>query len=174
MELLKSGFSGRLFAFDPAASARNIAGIKLKGQRMGATQAARRFLLVDDREDVAESLARVFRFDGHEARVAMDGAEGFALAAKPEVVLLEIGLPKMHGYEVARRIREQPWGKTIVLIALTGFDQEENVRRSRETGFDHHLLKPIKSETLCELVPRCFPTDQSPKSWLEKDDVWLR
>lgn len=117
-------------------------------------QRPRRFLLVDDQQDVAEGLARLLRFDGHETRVATGGLEALDLAAvyQPQVVLLDINLPGMNGYEVARRIREQPWGRNTVVIALSGLGEEEDVRQSKEAGFDHHLVKPIKSETLYELL----------------------
>jgi CheY-like chemotaxis protein len=91
---------------------------------------------------------------GHETCMAYDGLEAVQAAAtfKPEVILLDIGLPKMNGYEAARRIRQQPWGKDIVLIALTGRGQEEDKRRALEAGFDHHLTKPVHAEALGRLL----------------------
>jgi len=82
---------------------------------------------------------------GHETHTAHDGVEAVQAAAtfRPQVVLLDIGLPKMDGYEAARNIRQRPWGKTMLLVALTGWGQEEDRRRTREAGFDHHLTKPV-------------------------------
>lgn len=71
---------------------------------------------------------------------------------RPDVILLDIGLPKLTGYEASRRIREQPWGNDVVLIALTGWGQEEDRRRSHEAGFDHHMVKPVDPEALMNLL----------------------
>jgi CheY-like chemotaxis protein len=83
---------------------------------------------------------------GHELVTARDGIEGIERARtfQPEVILLDIGLPELNGYETARRIREQPWGKNVFLIAVTGYGQEEDRRRSLEAGFDCHLVKPLR------------------------------
>ena len=82
---------------------------------------------------------------GNEIRTAHDGLEAVeaAEAFRPDVILLDIGLPKLNGYEACRRIREQPWGKDMVLVALTGWGQEEDRRRSEEAGFNHHMVKPV-------------------------------
>ena len=87
---------------------------------------------------------------------AGDGHEALRLAdlLRPDVVLLDIGMPKLDGYEVARRIRAEPWGKNAVLIALTGWGQDEDRRRSREVGFDSHLVKPLDPEALSTLLAR--------------------
>jgi CheY-like chemotaxis protein len=94
--------------------------------------------------------------DGHEVFTAVDGAEAFELAAscRPDVMLLDIGMPKLDGYEVARRVRQQPWGEATVLIALTGWGQEEDRRRSREVGFNSHLVKPLDLDALTVLLAR--------------------
>ena len=115
---------------------------------------AHRILLADDNRDALDSLATLLQCDGHEVFTAVDGAEAFELAAtcRPDVMLLDIGMPKLDGYEVARRVREQPWGNTTVLIALTGWGQEEDRRRSREVGFDSHLVKPLDLEALSALL----------------------
>ena len=112
--------------------------------------AARRVLIVDDNVDAAETLAMVLELDGHRVDVAHDGPRGLRLAeeARPEVVLLDIGLPKMNGYEVARHIRRQPWGAAMTLVAVTGWGQEDDKRRATEAGFDLHLTKPIAPEAL--------------------------
>jgi DNA-binding response OmpR family regulator len=115
---------------------------------------SRRILVVDDNQDSAESLTILLSLAGNETQTAFDGLEAMESAAtfKPELILLDIGLPKLNGYEVARKIREQPWGKKMVLIALTGWGQEEDRCRSREAGFDHHLTKPIDLGSLKKLL----------------------
>jgi CheY-like chemotaxis protein/anti-sigma regulatory factor (Ser/Thr protein kinase) len=121
-----------------------------------------RVLVVDDNQDSADSLGMLLRIMGHEVRTAHDGLEAISAAAafQPEVAILDIGLPKLNGYEVAKRIREQPWGKHIVLVALTGWGQDEHRRQSEEAGFDHHLTKPVEVEVLEELLAAaatCLP-----------------
>jgi signal transduction histidine kinase/DNA-binding response OmpR family regulator len=114
----------------------------------------RRILIVDDQPDGVKSLARLLRLSGHEVRTALDGpaALGELSRYRPEVVLLDIGLPGMDGYELAQSIRKQ-WGtESMVLIALTGYGRDEDRRRSREAGFDHHLVKPVDPETLLSMV----------------------
>lgn len=108
-----------------------------------ATVTGRRILVVDDNKDSAESLATLLSMTGNETRTAHDGLAAVAAAEafKPEVVLLDIGLPKLNGYDVARRIRTAPWGQSIVLLALTGWGQEDDRRRSREAGFNGHLVQ---------------------------------
>jgi CheY-like chemotaxis protein len=115
-----------------------------------------RILLADDNRDALDSLATLLQCDGHEVHTAGDGAEALEVAAgcHPDVVLLDIGMPKLDGYEVARRIRAEPWGKKAVLIALTGWGQDEDRRRSREVGFDSHLVKPLDPEALSTLLAR--------------------
>ena len=120
------------------------------------TQRGHRILLADDNRDALDSLATLLQCDGHEVHTAGDGAEALEVAAEchPDVVLLDIGMPKLDGYEVARRIRAEPWGKKAVLIALTGWGQDEDRRRSREVGFDSHLVKPLDPEALSTLLAR--------------------
>jgi CheY-like chemotaxis protein len=114
----------------------------------------RRILAVDDNRDAADSLAMVLRMMGHEARTAYDGQEAVEMAESfgPDIILLDIGLPKMNGYEAARQIRRQEWGKQMALIALTGWGQEEDKRRSLDAGFDHHLTKPVEAAALEKLL----------------------
>jgi len=116
--------------------------------------ASRRILVVDDNHDAARSLARLLKLAGNEVRTAEDGREAVVAAAafRPDVVLLDIGLPVLNGYDAARRIRAQPWGGDMVLVALTGWGQDEDRRRSREAGFDHHLVKPVDTDTLMRLL----------------------
>ena len=120
----------------------------------GAALAPRRILIVDDNQDAADSLGVLLRMMGHEVHTAHDGLEavGAVTVFHPEVVLLDIGLPKLNGYEVARRIRDQPGGAAILLVALTGWGQNEDRRRSKEAGFDHHLTKPVEFPVLQRLL----------------------
>ena len=105
-----------------------------------------RVVVVDDNEDSAEGLATLLRLDGHEVTTAHDGLEAVAVteAFRPEVVFLDIGLPGISGYEAARRIRALPGGAAMRLIALTGWGQQDDRRKSREAGFDRHLVKPVE------------------------------
>ncbi len=110
----------------------------------------RRVLVVDDNEDACKSLARLLRLIGHEVRTAHDGPTTLALLPEfaADAVLLDIGLPGMDGYQIARAIRGQPAGQRMMLVALTGYGQEEDRRRSRDAGFDHHLVKPVDLDAL--------------------------
>jgi CheY-like chemotaxis protein len=123
----------------------------------------RRILIVDDNRDAANSLAMMLQMMGHETSTAFDGLEGIqtAAACRPDVVLLDIGLPKMNGYEVARQIRKQPWGKGLTLIALTGWGQDEDKRRALEAGFDHHLTKPAQAAALERLLALMNPVPRA-------------
>ncbi len=114
----------------------------------------RRILVVDDNTDAAESLAALLSINGHETRMAHDGPQAVAEAKafQPDVVFLDIGMPTMDGHETARRIRQEPWGKQIVLVALTGWGQTEDRRRSQEAGFDHHLVKPADPMVVAKLI----------------------
>jgi CheY-like chemotaxis protein len=114
----------------------------------------RRILIVDDNKDSADSLALLLAITGNKTYMAHDGVEGVEAIEKhrPEVVLLDIGLPKLDGHEVCRRVRKQPWGKDIVVIALTGWGQEDDLRRSEEAGFNGHLVKPVDYDKLLKLL----------------------
>ena len=113
-----------------------------------------RILVVDDNKDSADSLAMLLRVKGNDIRTAYDGLEAVEVAEvfQPEVVLLDIGLPKLNGYDVARRIRQQPWGRGTTLIALTGWGKDEDRRLSQEAGFNFHLVKPVDLAALEELL----------------------
>ncbi len=115
---------------------------------------ARRILIVDDNRDSADSLAMLLEITGNRTYLAHDGVEAVAAVEKhrPEVVLLDIGLPMLNGHEVCRRVREHSWGKDIIVIALTGWGQEEDRRKSQEAGFDGHLVKPVNYDELLELL----------------------
>jgi CheY-like chemotaxis protein len=115
---------------------------------------ARRILVVDDNGDSATSLAMLLKLTGHETHTASDGLAAVETAAmfKPDLVLMDIGLPKLNGYEACRRIREQPWGKNMVVVALTGWGQEEDRQKSREVGFNTHMVKPVELAALMILL----------------------
>jgi PAS domain S-box-containing protein len=127
----------------------------------GAQPAARcrRILVADDFPQSAETLARLLRHDGSEVRVAQDGAEAFETAAefRPDVVVLDIAMPKLNGYDAARKIRSQPWGKQMLLVALTGWGQQQDRQRTREAGFDAHLTKPVNYSAIMDLLAK-LPT----------------
>lgn len=114
----------------------------------------RRILVVDDNIDSAESMAMMLELSGHDVATAHDGLAAVELAKEfqPHVALLDLGMPKLDGYEAARSIRQQSWGQKMKLVALTGWGQQEDKRRSREAGFDAHLVKPIDFGALEELV----------------------
>jgi CheY-like chemotaxis protein len=120
----------------------------------GAHPPRRRVLIVDDNRDTAESLALLLRLEGHEVHVAHDGVAGMesAQALRPDIVFLDIGMPGMDGYEVARRFRRQPDLRGVVLVALTGWGQAEDRERARQAGFDHYVTKPAPVETLQRLL----------------------
>jgi CheY-like chemotaxis protein/two-component sensor histidine kinase len=113
-----------------------------------------RVLVVDDNLDSAETLALLLTFAGHDVRTAHEGETALQEAGSfhPQVVVLDIGLPKMNGYEVARRLRQQPEMSKACLIALTGYGQDEDRQRSKEAGFDHHLVKPVDPDKLQSLI----------------------
>jgi CheY-like chemotaxis protein len=113
-----------------------------------------RILVVDDNRDASETLATLLRLTGHETLTAFDGKEAIATAAqfRPDVVLLDIGLPRTNGYDVARHLRTQSWGRGAKLIALTGWGQDEDRRKSQEAGFDAHIVKPVDHAYLIQLL----------------------
>jgi CheY-like chemotaxis protein/two-component sensor histidine kinase len=124
-----------------------------------APRSSLRILIVDDNRDAADSLVMLLRLMGNDTRTAYDGKQGVDLAGdfRPDVILLDIGLPKLDGYEACRRIREQPWGKSAVLIAVTGWGQEDDRRRSHEAGFDQHMVKPVDPQDLMKLLAGLQP-----------------
>ena len=123
----------------------------------------RRILVVDDNRDAAESLALLLTMTGNQTHIAYDGVEAVAAAAafRPDVVLLDIGLPKLNGFEVARKIRNEPWGKGVVLMALTGWGQDEDRRKSAEAGFDGHFVKPVDHDALTKMLAGVLPVESS-------------
>ncbi len=130
------------------------------GERTPSASAApeklprRRVLVVDDNVDAADSLAVLLRLQGQEVRVAYDGPTALARAEAepPAIAFLDLGMPKMDGYELARAFRSHPALKGVVLVALTGWGQPEDRRRSKEAGFDHHLVKPVEADALQRLL----------------------
>jgi len=114
----------------------------------------RRVLVVDDNEDSAETLALALQLEGCDVETAHGGQQALELAERfrPEMVLLDIGMPGMDGYEVARAIRAQPWGADMLLVAQTGWGQEEDRRRTRQAGFDAHMTKPLDHSRLMSLM----------------------
>jgi signal transduction histidine kinase len=124
------------------------------GPAGAAAGGALRILVVDDNEDAADSLELLLRLDGHDTRVAHRALDGLQLAQSwhPDVACLDIGLPDLSGYELARRIRAQPWGARMRLIAITGWGTADDERAAREAGFDAHLAKPADPDRLQELL----------------------
>jgi len=129
----------------------------------GTTATQRRILVADDNNDALESLATLLQLSGHEVYTAANGAVALESAEqhRPEVALLDIGMPKLDGYEVARRIRAQPWGARITLVALTGWGQDSDRRRSQEAGFDSHLVKPLDLDKLTDLLATLPSADEA-------------
>lgn len=125
-----------------------------EGASMTTPAISRRVLVVDDNHDVADSLVMLLECLGAEVRVAYDGPSALEtlIGFAPEIALIDIGMPGMDGYETAKRIRERPQGRDLTLIALTGWGQEEDRRRTREAGFDRHLVKPVNDDVLQELL----------------------
>jgi CheY-like chemotaxis protein len=119
-----------------------------------APDRSRRILIVEDNDDARESLRLLLESLGHHVLEAGDGPRGLALALhhRPEVVLIDLGLPELDGYEVARALRESPIGKTAALIAVTGYGQADDRRRSKDAGFDAHLVKPVSLGVLASLL----------------------
>jgi PAS domain S-box-containing protein len=120
---------------------------------------ARRVLVVDDSVDAAESLAMLLEFEGHEVHKAHDGAAAVSTAdrVRPEIVLMDIGLPILNGYEACRRIRNHAWGTSIVMVAITGWGQEEDREQAKAAGFDLHLVKPVDHVELLRVVGAARP-----------------
>ena len=125
---------------------------------------SRRVLVVDDNTDNAELLKVLLEEEGHETFMAHDGVEGLAAAERlrPDVVLMDLGLPRIDGFDACRRIREQPWGKQMLVIAITGWGQDVDRRRSHEAGFDHHLVKPVDVHAINALMNTATALEQQP------------
>jgi PAS domain S-box-containing protein len=156
-----SEFSVRLAVSEPeAVTAESSLGVAPPAP--GAIPASgRRIVVADDNRDSLEALALLLRMKGHEVTTAVDGVDalGKIVATCPDVVLLDIGMPGMDGYEVARQVRREPWGKHMLLVALTGWGQESDRRAAYEAGFDLHLTKPADSEVLESLITSRRPAE---------------
>jgi signal transduction histidine kinase len=148
---------------------------ELEAQACDTASVPRRILLADDNADALESLATVLRLRGHQVFSAPNGVIALEIAARliPEVILLDIGMPLLDGYEVARRIRAQEWGKGIALVALTGWGQESDRVRSQEAGFDTHLVKPLDLDKLTALLAQ-LPESESRKIFPTRERVGRR
>ena len=118
-----------------------------------------RVLVADDNQDAARILALLLRTLGQEVHLAHDGEEALrqATVLRPDLLLMDLGMPKLSGHEVAERIRREPWGRDMLLVALTGWGQDEDRRRSRASGFDRHLVKPVSADTVQELLANGLP-----------------
>ena len=116
---------------------------------------ARRILVVDDNADAADSLAMLFQARGDDVRTAYDGVEALEAEAdfRPDTILLDIGMPRLSGYDVARRVRDLR-GAAVLIVAITGWGQEQDRKRARDAGFDHHFTKPVDLESLVKIVDR--------------------
>jgi CheY-like chemotaxis protein len=127
------------------------------------TAVRRRILIADDNRDAADSLAVLLRIEGHEVTVANSGREALASINRllPEIAVLDIGMPELDGYEVARQVRQQSLGRAVVLIAVTGWGQESDKARALAAGFNHHFTKPVEPARLCQLL-RAAPVDPHP------------
>jgi len=119
----------------------------------------RHILVVDDNRDSAESIATLLQMSGHQTSIVHDGLAAVEAAERmrPDVVLLDVGLPKISGIDACRRIRSHPWGKSIVIVALTGWGQENDRRSTKEAGFDAHLVKPVNYDELLQLLSALLP-----------------
>ena len=122
----------------------------------------RRILIVDDNQDAAKSLDMMLKLMGHDTHLAHDGLAAVQAASdfRPQIILLDIGLPKLNGYDACRRIRQQSWSDCMLIVALTGWGQEEDRRRSKEAGFDYHMVKPVELAALGKLL--AAPPGRSP------------
>lgn len=120
----------------------------------------RKVLVADDNCDTANSLALLLELEGHQVRIVYDGEAAFEAAAsfRPSLVLLDIGMPRANGYEVAKRIREQPWGQAMMLIAISGWGQTDDKHLASASGFDHHITKPATLETLLSVMSSAAAT----------------
>lgn len=113
-----------------------------------------KILVIEDNDDIADTLADLLRAHGHDVRVAHDGAQGLELvqAAQPNVVLCDLGLPGMDGFELCRSVRGLALAAQPVMVALTGWSRDDDRRRTSEAGFDHHLVKPVSSQKLVTVL----------------------
>ena len=149
---LGTGKGSEMIVRLPVSAAPGAPSARESGAQGAASR--RRVLVVDDNVDNAESLAMLLELGGHDTRTAHDGLAALRAAGafRPDVVLLDLGLPELNGLEVCRRIRREPWGREMLIAALTGWGQERDRRESEAAGFDVHLVKPVDLETLTRLL----------------------
>ncbi len=140
----------------PAVRSPQVEAVKALATENESETRASRILVVDDNADSANGLARLLKLLGHHVHTAHDGLDAISIARtyRPDVVLLDIGLPDMDGYEVARRLRKQETCKDSIIVAISGYGQAEDRRRGREAGFNHHLVKPVDQDVLLTLLPK--------------------
>lgn len=121
-------------------------------------------LIVDDHRDSSLALHKLLEHVGNDVRSAADGTEALRIAEafRPDVILLDIGLPDIDGYEVAARIRQQPWSRSTTLIAVTGWGREKDRELAASNGFDHHLIKPVELDALVSLLASVKRNEGSP------------
>jgi CheY-like chemotaxis protein len=126
------------------------AGVPSRQNGRASAPPRRRILVVDDNRDGAESLTMMLRLLGNEVRTAGDGLEAIEVAEQfhPELILMDVGMPRLNGYDATRRIRREPWGSDITIVALTGWGQDHDREASRDAGCDAHLVKPVSLEDL--------------------------
>jgi CheY-like chemotaxis protein len=119
-------------------------------------------LVVDDNHDAATSLSMLVTLLGHDVRTGFDGVEALDLAGEfhPDLVLLDLGMPRMDGYEACRRLREQPWGAEAVVVAVTGWGRDDDRRRTQLAGFDQHLVKPVAPDAIVSILSKLEPNIQ--------------
>jgi CheY-like chemotaxis protein len=163
LDELRSG--GRLVWGDEGPTP-GLAYPKLKAQPEPERRSASlRVLVVDDNVDSAETIGYALRRMGHEIRTEYDGARALAAADafRPDLILLDIGMPGMSGHEVAREIRQTPWGGTTTIIAVSGWGEESDRRESRAAGFDHHVVKPLDLEAVHLLLAKVGAAQSGPR-----------
>lgn len=138
----------------PLVSVQSTLGTTMAESRTPPRVDPRRILVADDNNDAAEAMALLLQLAGHEVRTANDGIEALAVAEtfEPQIVLLDLGMPRMDGYEAARRIRRQAWGRNATLVALTGWGQQQDRQRTSDAGFDAHLVKPATEFDLLQAI----------------------
>jgi len=134
----------------PAIEADTVSVAKSEPDLGPVERSVLRILVADDNVDSADSLSMMLQLSGNRVVTANDGLAAVELAEsfRPDVILTDIGMPKMNGYEVARRVRERPWAKGVVIVALTGWGKDEDRTRTGEAGFDHHMVKPVDIKAL--------------------------
>ena len=145
-----------------AAAAEHAVAESAGTEKPEASSMARRILVVDDNADAADSLGVLLGIWGHDVEIAHNGIAALQVARKfdPELVFLDIGLPEMNGYEVARRLREEAGLARAKFIALSGYGTERDQRRSKEAGFDLHLVKPVDPRSLSSVIASVFGAEQ--------------